>query len=69
MIISIEDLNVLRKTFRKAEEIIIRLGAEFGSEKSPNATFKKETKTQKVNKYKDLITSGKRVKKPNHLKK
>lgn len=36
--------------------------------KTPNRP-PKETKSQKVNKYKDLIDSGQRLKKPLHLKK
>lgn len=66
--ISIEDINVLRKTFKQAEDIINRLGAQLGSETTPESK-PKETKTQKINKYSSLISSGQRAKKPNHLKK
>ena len=65
--ISRKEINVLRETLRRAEEILNRFGMD-GSEKPPKPE-PRQTKTQRINKYKELITTGKRVKKPDHLKK
>ena len=65
--ISRKEINVLRETLKKAEEILNRfgrLGSEVASKPAP-----RESKTQRINKYKELITTGTRVKKPDHLKK
>jgi hypothetical protein len=69
--ISIEEINVLRKTFKQAEEIINRLAmvGSGASERTASKPYPKETRPQKVKKYADLIESGKRVTKPNYLKK
>lgn len=69
--ISIEEINVLRKTFKQAEEIINRLAmvGSGASERKASKPYPKETKPQKVKKYAALIESGKRVKKPNYLTK
>lgn len=67
--IPIKDLNVLRKTFKEAQDIINRLGSQLGSEETPVVVPPKESKAQKINKYKSLIGSGARGTKPNHLKK
>jgi ethanolamine utilization cobalamin adenosyltransferase len=62
----------LRGHLEEAAKIFNSLGIPVGSlsvkDKAPNRE-PKETKTQKVNKYKKLIESGQRVKKPDHLKK
>lgn len=66
--ISFEDINVLRKTFKNAIDIIDSLGQNSGSVIGPDVV-PKETKKDKVSKYKDLLTSGARGTKPNQLKK
>ena len=56
----------------KAIELIINGNGGNGSKTSERIAPiepPKESKSQKVNKYKNLISSGERVKKPNHLKK
>lgn len=65
--ISFEDINVLRKTFKNAIDIIDSLGHNSGSVNGPDVV-PKESKAQKVDKYKTLIGSGARARKPNHLK-
>lgn len=67
--IPIKEYECLRGHLTKALEIFQSLGVQFGSEIAPNVAPKRETKSQKIDKYKNLIGSGKRVKKPNHLKK
>ena len=61
--ISIEEINVLRETFKQAEEIINRLVlvGSVASERKASKPAPKETKPQKVKKYVALIGSGKRV--------
>lgn len=69
--ISIEKYNVLRETFEKAIVIIDSLGNVKG-DAIPSKALKlpsKETKTEKINKYKQMISSGTRATKPKHLKK
>lgn len=69
--IPIEQYECLRGHLQEAIEIFNSLGmvGSLVNHNEASNRIPKETKTQKVNKYKDLITSGKRVKKPNHLKK
>jgi hypothetical protein len=67
--IPIEQYECLRGHLESAAKIFNSLGIPVGSSvRTPNRE-PRETKSQKVNKYKDLIGSGKRVKKPDHLKK
>lgn len=69
--ISIEEYNVLRGTFKKAIDFLDNLG-KVGSESSERKTPKpkpKETKQQGIDRYKKLIETGSRVKKPEYLKK
>lgn len=65
--IPLEQYKCLREHLNQANEIFKSLGMA-GSVKAPRAV-PKQTKAQRVNKYKDLITSGTRVKKPDYLKK
>jgi hypothetical protein len=65
--IPIEQYECLRGHLEMANEIFKSLGAVGG--KAPSKVAPKETKLQKINKYKNLIGSGQRVKKPAHLKK
>ena len=65
--IPIETYKCLRGHLEQANEIFKSLGM-VGSVKAPKPT-PKEIKTQKIEKYKKLIATGKRVKKPEHLKK
>lgn len=69
--ISIEKYNVLRETFKQAIEIIDSLGTVKGNAINRKALKlpPKETKTEKINKYKLMISSGTRAKKPDYLKK
>lgn len=70
--IPIETYNVLRGTFLKAVEILDSLGGELNGGVQKNIAVKpkpKETKQQGVNRFKYLIESGQRAKKPDHLKK
>lgn len=67
-----EKYNVLRETFKKAIEIFDSLGEEPGSDTIKRVAAKlkpKETKQQGVNRYKKLIETGQRAKKPDYLKK
>lgn len=69
--ISIEKYNVLRETFKQAIVIIDSLGNVKGDaipSKAPKLPSK-ETKTEKINKYKEMISSGTRATKPKYLKK
>lgn len=65
--IPLETYKCLREHLNKANEIFKSLGAN-GSVKSPKDA-PKETKRQGIDKYKKLIESGQRVKKPDYLKK
>lgn len=65
--ISLKELNVLRETFKRASEIISRLGV-VGSEIPPKPAPRK-TKAQMVEEFQKITRSGIRVKKPDHLKK
>lgn len=67
VLISIEELNVLRGTLEAALGIIQSYGVT-GNLSIPSAT-PKETKKQRNEKYKRMIDLGLRGKKPNHLKK
>ena len=70
--IPIKELNVLRKTFNEALLIINSLGGEqrgVASERRLSSSKPRETKQQGINKYKKLIETGERVKKPEYLKK
>lgn len=69
--IPLETYKCLRGHLEKANEIFNSLGMAGGlaSESKPPKPEPKETRSQKINKYKDLIGSGQRVKKPEHLKK
>ena len=69
--ITTEQYKCLREHLR-AIELIINGKAGNGSKTSERIApidAPKESKSQKVNKYKNLIASGERVKKPNHLTK
>jgi len=66
--ITIEEYKCLREYLNQAMEIFQRLGVEFGSEIPPKPK-PKQTKSQGIEKYKNLITSGVRAKKPERLKK
>ena len=65
--ISIETYKCLRGHLEKANEIFNSLG-EIGSVKPPK-TAPKETKKQGIDRFKNLIESGQRAKKPDYLKK
>ena len=69
--ISIENYNVLRETFEQAIKIIDSLGNVKGDALQSKALrlSTKDLKAAKINKYKDMISSGTRATKPNHLKK
>lgn len=62
-----EKYKCLRGHLEKAAEAFKSLGT-IGSVKAPKQP-PKETKRQGIEKYKRLIESGERVKKPEHLKK
>lgn len=69
--IPVKELNVLRKTFNDALLIINSLGSEqrgVASEGRLSSSKPRETKQQGINKYKKLIETGERVKKPDYLK-
>lgn len=62
----------LREHLEKANELFKSLGEELGSDTKQRVVAKpkpKETKQQGIDKYKRLIETGARAKKPNHLKK
>jgi len=70
--IPLETYNVLRGTFIKAVEILDSLGKELDGGVKKRTVVKakpKETKQQGVNRFKDLIETGQRAKKPDYLKK
>lgn len=64
-----KEYKCLREHLDAIEKIIQKHGYNSGSNSGPVVVPQKETKAQKVNKYKTLIGSGARGKKPNHLKK
>lgn len=66
--IPIEDIKCLREHLDAIESIIQKHGEHNTELKKSSVAVPRETKAQKINKYKDLITSGLRGKKPNHLK-
>lgn len=69
--LSIEQYKCLRGHLNAIEQILGSQG-KVGSEASERITPKpkpKETKQQRINKYKTLIETGARAKKPEHLKK
>lgn len=71
IIIPIEKYNVLRETFEKAIDIIDSLCSVKG-DAIPSRALKlpsKDSKAAKINKYKEMISSGTRATKPKHLKK
>ncbi len=65
--ISLEDFKMLREHLNQAIKILNSLEVD-GSVKAPKL-YPKETKAQKIEKYINLIESGKRGTKPDHLKK
>ena len=72
LLVTKEKYKCLRERLKKAVEIIDSLGQEFGSDTIKTVATKpkpKETKQQGIEKYKKLIETGDRVKKPDHLKK
>lgn len=64
--ITIEEYKCLRECLDQAIKILDSLGID-GSVTAPKSVSR-ETKAQKINKYKNLIGSGQRVKKPDYLK-
>lgn len=69
--LSVEQYKCLRGHLNAIEQILGSPG-KVGSEASERKTPKpkpKETKQQGINKYKKLIETGERVKKPEYLKK
>jgi hypothetical protein len=67
--IPIEKINVLREALKTIDEILgSSLAGSITTERSTSKAKPRETKSQKVSNYKDLLTKGERVKKPNHLK-
>lgn len=71
VVVSSEQYKCLREHLRQANEIFKSLGMDgrLASEREAPKPSPKETKPQKINKYKMMISNGIRVKKPNHLKK
>ena len=65
--IPLETYKCLREHLNKANELFKSLGA-VGSVKAPRVA-PTQTKKQGIDKYKNLISSGERAKKPDHLKK
>lgn len=65
--ITVEQYKCLREHLNQAMQILDSLGID-GSVTTPKPV-KRETKAERVNKYKNLIGSGIRAKKPEHLKK
>lgn len=71
IIIPLEQYECLREHLIKANEIFSSLGmvGSGASERKASKPNPKETKQEKLKKYYNLIGSGQRVKKPDHLKK
>jgi len=69
--IPIEQIKCLREHLEAATEIFQRFGiaGSNASERKASGPIPRESKVSRINKYTDLITSGKRVTKPDHLKK
>lgn len=69
--IPLETYKCLRGHLEKANEIFGSLVAEDPTKKGKvqPPTKKEPTRTQKLNNYMDMIVSGKRGSKPDHLKK
>lgn len=65
--ITVEQYKCLREHLKQAMQILDSLGID-GSVTTPKPA-KPETKAERVNKYKNLIDSGTRAKKPDHLRK
>lgn len=71
VVLSVEQYKCLRGHLNAIEQILGSYG-KAGSEASESITPKskpRETKQQGINKYKRLIETGARVKKPEYLKK
>lgn len=68
VVLNANDIKCLREHLDAIESIIQKHGEHNTELKKSSVAVPRETKTQKINKYKDLITSGLRGKKPNHLK-
>ena len=68
VIIPIQDIKCLRGHLDAIEGILQKYGHNSGSVIGPDVV-PKETKKDKVSKYKNLLTSGARGTKPNQLKK
>lgn len=66
--IPIQELNVLRETFKVASEILDRYGVT-GSVVTPSTSPKKETAKDRKGKYAKLIETKSRATKPDYLKK
>lgn len=62
-----KEYKCLREHLSAIEGILQKQGQNSGSVKGPDVV-PKESKAQKVNKYKTLIATGARGTKPNHLK-
>jgi len=69
--IPLETYKCLRGHLEKANEIFnsLGMGGSLAVEVKTPKPEPKETKAQKIERYKNLIGSGKRIKKPDHLKK
>lgn len=65
--ITVEQYKYLREHLNQAMQILDSLGID-GSVTAPKQV-PKQTKRERIDKYKELITSGARAKKPEHLKK
>ncbi|QIH39732.1 hypothetical protein G7A72_13330 [Flavobacterium sp. Sr18] len=69
-----EKYKCLREHLEKANELFKSLGEELGNDTQKRVAAKskpkpRETKQQRIDKYKRLIETGARAKKPDHLKK
>lgn len=67
-----EKYKCLREHLEKANELFKSLGEELGSDTKKRVAAKskpKETKRQAIERFRLLIESGARAKKPEHLKK
>lgn len=71
LVVSSEKYKCLREHLRQANEIFKSLGMDgrLASECDAPKPLPKETKPQKINKYKMMISNGQRGTKPNYLKK
>lgn len=66
--IPIQELNVLRETFKVASEMLERYGVT-GSVQVPSTSPKKETAKQRKDKYVKMLETKSRGTKPDYLKK